>query len=46
MRYDEYLHLYLLSQTNDKAPYYVVSFDVVDSKKIKNREIFKKNINR
>ncbi len=32
MAYEEYLDLYLSAQKNPKAQYYVVSFDVFDSK--------------
>ena len=34
MAYDEYLDLYIAAQENPNAKYYVVSFDVIDSKKM------------
>lgn len=34
MSYDEYFDLYLSAQENPDAPYYVVAFDIVDSKKM------------
>ena len=34
MAYNEYLDLYFKAQKNEKAPYYVVSFDTVNSKNI------------
>lgn len=34
MAFQEYYDLYLLAQENPNAPYYVVSFDTIDSKKL------------
>ena len=36
MSYREYLDLFILAQKNPDAPYYVVSFDVVNSSKMSN----------
>ena len=46
MAYEEYLDLYLLAQNNPKALYYVVSFDVVNSKLMipEKRTMLQKNI--
>lgn len=47
MSYDEYLDLFKIAQENNNALYYVVSFDVVDSRKInkEKRKILQDNIN-
>ena len=46
MAYTEYLDLYKLAQ-NKKSLYYVVSFDVVNSKSLSNekRQLLQENIN-
>ena len=46
MAYEEYFDLYLKAQENKEAPYYVVSFDTIDSKKLSNnkRQILQQNI--
>lgn len=41
MSSEEYLDLYLLAQENPQAPYYMVSFDVVNSKSKSNEECSK-----
>ena len=38
MAYEEYFDLYLLAQRNENAPYYMVSFDVVNSKQLSSIE--------
>lgn len=45
MAYQEYFDLYLLAQKNDKAPYYMVSFDVVNSKLLTKEENIKMHKN-
>ena len=46
MAYEEYLDLYLLAQDNPNAAYYVVSFDVINSKQLslEKRTILQENI--
>ena len=38
MAYEEYFDLYLLAQEKSDAPYYIVSFDVINSKKTTKEE--------
>lgn len=47
MAYQEYFDLYLSAQNNPEAPYYVVSFDTVNSKIMteEERAILQRNIN-
>lgn len=47
MAYEEYFDLYLLAQEKSDAPYYIVSFDVANSKSMKAEESIRmhKNIN-
>ena len=46
MSYEEYLDLYLLTQDNPNASYYVISFDTINSKQLspKKRQILQNNI--
>ena len=39
MAYEEYFDLYLLAQEKKDAPYYMVSFDVINSKSMAKKEI-------
>ena len=40
MSYDEYIEEYLLAQQNPNAPYYMVSFDVVNSQELSPKESY------